>query len=59
MEGHRRKPRRDDVRREVRETQDRRSRRKDRNKGKAGARKQGEIGETLRDVREVISEGTG
>ena len=48
MEGYRRKPRRVDVRREVWEVQGR-SRRKYRNKGKASALKQGELGETLKD----------
>ena len=43
MEGGRRKPRRDDVRREVQGT----IRRKHSKKEKASAKKQGEIGETL------------
>ena len=46
MEGHERKARRDDVRREVWRVQGI-SGRKDRKKGKASAKKQGEIGETL------------
>ena len=53
MEGYRRKPRRDTiVHREVWGVQDR-SQRKDRNKGKASAKKQGEGGGTLRDLRGV------
>ena len=49
MEGYRRKPRRDTVHREVCGVQDT-SKRKDRNKGKASAKKQGERGGTLRDL---------
>ena len=52
MEGYGRKPRRDDVRREVWEVQGRR-RRRDRKMGKASAKKQGEIGGARRDVRGV------
>ena len=48
MEGYRRKPRRDTVHREVYGVQDR-SKRKDRIKGKASAKKQGEGGGTIRD----------
>ena len=51
MDGYRRKPRRDAVHREV-EVQDR-SKRKDRNKGKASAKTHGERGGTLRDIRRV------
>ena len=53
MEGYRRKPRRDDIRREVWESVQRRNRRKDRKKGKAGAKKQGGIGKTLGGIRGV------
>ena len=52
MEEYRRKPRRDAVHRVVCGVQDR-SKIKDRNKGKASAKKQGERGGTLRDVRGV------
>ena len=52
MEEYGNKPRRNDVRREVWEIQDT-SRRKDRKKGKASAKKQGEIGETLEDIRGI------
>ena len=52
MEGCRRKPRKDTVHRKVCGVQDR-SKRKDINKGKASAKKQGERGGTLRDLREV------
>ena len=56
MDGYRRKPRRDAVHREV-EVQDR-SKRKDRNKGKASAKTQGERGGTLRDIRGVKRRGS-
>ena len=49
---YRRKPRRDTVRREVCGVQER-SKRKDGNKGKAGAIKQGEREGTIRDLRGV------
>ena len=53
MEGYRKKPRRDPaVHREVLRGQDR-SKRKDRNKGKASVKKRGEGGGTPRDLREV------
>ena len=52
MEGYRGKPRRDDVRREIWEVQDR-STRKDRKKRHASAKNQGEIEETLGDVRGI------
>ena len=52
MEGYRRKPRRHTVHRKVCGVQDR-SKRKDRNKGKASAKEQGEKGGTLRDFRGV------
>ena len=52
MEGYRRKPSGDTVHRYVCGIQDS-SKRKDRNKGKAGAMKQGERGGTLRDLRGV------
>ena len=52
MEGYRRTPRRVDVRRDVWEVQDG-SRRNDRNKGKASAKKQGKILSKLRGIREV------
>ena len=52
MEGYRRKPRIDTVHRKVCGVQDR-SKRKGRNKGKVSAKKQGERGGTLRDLREV------
>ena len=50
MEGYRRKPRRDNVHREDCGVQDR-SKIKDRNKGKAKAKKQGERAGTPRDIR--------
>ena len=52
MEGYRRQPRRDTVHREVCGVQHR-SKRKDRNKGKASAKGQGERGGTLKDLRGV------
>ena len=52
MQGYRRKPSGDTVHIYVCGVQDS-SKRKDRNKGKAGAMKQGERGGTLRDLRGV------
>ena len=52
MEGYRRKPRRGAVHKEVRGVQDG-SKRKDRNKGNASAKNQGESGGTLRYIRRV------
>ena len=52
MEGYRRKPRRHTVHRKFCGVQDR-SKRKDRSKGKASAKKQGERGGTLTDLRGV------
>ena len=56
MEGYSRKPRRDEVRREIWQVQGR-SRRKDRKKGKASTKKQGGIGETLK--RYTVGEAKG
>ena len=56
MEAYRGKPRRGDVRREGWEVQGR-TRRKDRKKGKTSAKKQGEFGETLRDIRGIEGRG--
>ena len=55
MEGYRRKPRRYTVHREVCGVQDR-SKRKDRNKGKASAKKLGEGGGTVTDLRGLREE---
>ena len=52
MEGHKRKPRRGTVHREVCGIQEIKKR-KDRNKGQASAKKQGEGGGTLRDLRGI------
>ena len=52
MEGYRRKPRRDTVHRQVCGAQDR-GKLKDRNKGKASVKQQGEGGGTLRDIPRV------
>ena len=52
MEGYRGRPRRGIVYREVWRVQDR-SKRNNRRKGKAHAKKQGERGEALRDIRGV------